>query len=128
MEAALAMYLDTFATTLGTKEQLAIKEFAEALLVIPKVLATNAAQDATELVAKLCAYHYASQTEADKADLRFCGLDLINGKVRAPRRGARGLLLLLLRICLKYIGRGVARDVTIFRLVFSSAGHTPWCR
>ena len=37
VEAALAIYLDAFATTLGTKEQLAIKEFADALLVIPKV-------------------------------------------------------------------------------------------
>ena len=38
------MYLDAFATTLGTKEQLAIQEFADALLVIPKTLAVNAAQ------------------------------------------------------------------------------------
>jgi T-complex protein 1 subunit alpha len=85
VEAALAIYLDNFATTLGTKEQLAIKEFAEALLVIPKTLAVNAAQDATELVAKLCAFHHAAQTSADKADMRFFGLDLVNGKVRAPR-------------------------------------------
>ena len=61
VEAALSMYLEGFATTLGTKEQLAIREFAEALLIIPKTLAVNAAQDATELVAKLCAFHYASQ-------------------------------------------------------------------
>lgn len=44
VEAALSVYLDAFATTLGTKEQLAIKEFADALLVIPKTLAVNAAQ------------------------------------------------------------------------------------
>lgn len=62
VEAALSMYLESFATTLGTKEQLAIREFAEALLVIPKTLAVNAAQDATDLVAKLCAFHHASQT------------------------------------------------------------------
>lgn len=113
VEAALSIYLDAFATTLGTKEQLAIREFAEALLVIPKTLAVNAAQDATELVAKLCAFHHASQAGGpagmsaaggagaaaggagaasagaaasvpgmeDKADLRFMGLDLVNGKV-----------------------------------------------
>lgn len=61
VETALSIYLDNFATTLGTKEQLAIKEFAEALLVIPKTLAVNAAQDATELVAKLCSYHHTAQ-------------------------------------------------------------------
>jgi T-complex protein 1 subunit alpha len=82
VEAALSMYLDSFATSLGTKEQLAIREFAEALLVIPKTLAVNAAQDATDLVAKLCAFHHMSQTKEDKAELRFMGLDLVNGKVR----------------------------------------------
>lgn len=37
MEAALSVYLENLATTLGSREQLAIAEFAEALLVIPKV-------------------------------------------------------------------------------------------
>ena len=85
------------------------QEYADALLVIPKTLAVNAAQDATELVAKLCAFHHAAQSvSADgssgagghgsegssgaaedgganasaKADFRFMGLDLIKGKVR----------------------------------------------
>ena len=40
---------------------MAIAEFAQALLVIPKTLAVNAACDATELVAKLRADHYHSQ-------------------------------------------------------------------
>jgi len=40
---------------------LAIAEFANALLVIPKTLAVNAAKDSTELVAKLRAYHNAAQ-------------------------------------------------------------------
>ena len=50
MEAALSIYLENFATTLGSREQLAIAEVADALLVIPKCLAVNAAKDATELV------------------------------------------------------------------------------
>lgn len=50
MEAALSIYLENFATTLGSREQLAIGEFATALLVLPKTLAVNAAKDATELV------------------------------------------------------------------------------
>jgi T-complex protein 1 subunit alpha len=67
---------------LGSREQLAIAEFADALLIIPKTLAVNAAKDATELVAKLRAYHHTAQTKEDKKHLAQCGLDLINGAVR----------------------------------------------
>merc|ERR1712060_735059 len=38
VESALSIYLENFATTLGSREQLAIAEFAESLLVIPKQL------------------------------------------------------------------------------------------
>jgi hypothetical protein len=44
VEAALSIHLEKYATTLGSKEQLAIAEFADALLVIPRTLAVNAAQ------------------------------------------------------------------------------------
>lgn len=68
VEAALSIYLEKHATTLASREQLAIAEFANALLVIPKTLAVNAAKDSTELVAKLRAYHNASQDpQADAA-------------------------------------------------------------
>lgn len=82
VEAALSIYLENFANTLGTREQLAIAQFAEALLVIPKTLAVNAALDATELVSKLRAHHNAAQTDEKKRHLAMCGLDLTNGKVR----------------------------------------------
>ncbi|KAL0373379.1 UNVERIFIED_CONTAM: T-complex protein 1 subunit alpha [Sesamum radiatum] len=82
VEAALSVYLENLATTLGSREQLAIAEFAEALLIIPKVLAVNAAKDATELVAKLRAYHHTAQTKADKKHLSSMGLDLMKGTVR----------------------------------------------
>eukprot|EP00904_Undaria_pinnatifida_P011556 jgi/Undpi1/7530/HiC_scaffold_22.g10003.m1 len=82
VETALSIYLESFATTLGSREQLAIAEFAEALLVIPKTLAVNAAQDATELVAKLRAYHNTSQLQEDKTEYRHYGLELVEGKVR----------------------------------------------
>ena len=91
VEAALSIYLENFATTLvgfhalnktrkcstesdpshrlnvgggiqGSREQLAIAEFAASMLVIPKTLATNAAKDSTDLVAKLRAFHNLSQT------------------------------------------------------------------
>lgn len=82
VEAALAVYLDDFARTLGSREQLAVGEFAEALMMIPKILSVNAAQDATELVAQLRAHHARSQTNPDEAELKWTGLDLVNGKVR----------------------------------------------
>ena len=50
VEVALSVYLDDFARTLGSREQLAIAEFSEALQIIPKTLAMNAAKDATELL------------------------------------------------------------------------------
>ncbi|CAF4187176.1 unnamed protein product [Rotaria socialis] len=81
-ETALSIYLENFATTVSSREQLAIAEFATALLSIPKALSVNAAQDATELVAKLRAYHNASQTQKDKEQLKWFGLDLQAGKVR----------------------------------------------
>ncbi|KAL9266543.1 T-complex protein 1 subunit alpha-like protein [Drosera capensis] len=81
VEAALSVYLEYLATTLGSREQLAIAEFAESLLIIPKVLAVNAAKDATELVAKLRAYHHTAQTKADKQHLSSMGLDLYKGTV-----------------------------------------------
>lgn len=43
VEIALSIKLEDFATTLGTKEQTAVAEFCEALNIIPKVLASNAA-------------------------------------------------------------------------------------
>ena len=42
---------------MASREQMAVLEFSESLLIIPKVLAVNAAKDATELVANLRANH-----------------------------------------------------------------------
>ncbi|OXA51909.1 T-complex protein 1 subunit alpha [Folsomia candida] len=81
VEAALSIYLENFATSLSSREQLAIAEFARSLLVIPKTLAMNAAQDAQDLVSKLRAYHNASQTKADQTHLKWLGLDLFQGSV-----------------------------------------------
>ncbi|KAM4072129.1 hypothetical protein ACB094_11G113800 [Castanea mollissima] len=81
VEAALSGYLECLATTLGSREQLAITEFAESLLIIPKVLAVNAAKDATDLVARLRAYHTIAKTQADKKHLSSMGLDLLKGTV-----------------------------------------------
>ncbi|KAG0420307.1 hypothetical protein HPB47_003573 [Ixodes persulcatus] len=82
VEAALSIYLENFATSLSSREQLAIAEYARSLLVIPKTLAVNAAKDATDLVAKLRAYHNSSQTKQEHAQLKWVGLDLYEGTVR----------------------------------------------
>jgi T-complex protein 1 subunit alpha len=82
VEAALSIYLENFATTLESREQLAISEFADALLVIPKTLAVNAALDATDLVAKLRAFHNGALKDPKQHGKYFrFGLDLFNGKV-----------------------------------------------
>jgi len=82
VECALNVYLESLATSMSSREQLAVAAFAEALLVIPRTLSVNAAQDATELVSKLRAYHHTSQTDEAKAQYKNMGLDLTNGEVR----------------------------------------------
>merc|ERR550537_1056167 len=82
VEAALSIYLENFATTIGSREQLAIAEFAEAMLVIPKQLAINAAKDATDIVAKLRAHHHAAQTDKAQAELKHTGLDCVSGNIQ----------------------------------------------
>ncbi|XP_060587689.1 T-complex protein 1 subunit alpha-like [Ruditapes philippinarum] len=86
VEAALSIYLENYATSLGSREQLAIAEFARSLLVIPKQLAVNAAQDSTDLVAKLRAYHNMSQVKPEQRELRMVGLDLYKGVVRDNKK------------------------------------------
>jgi len=86
VEAALSIYLENFATSLASREQLAIAEFANSLLVIPKTLTVNAAKDSADLVAKLRAYHNASQTQESKSQLKWTGLDLINGTIRDNKK------------------------------------------
>lgn len=85
VEAALNVYLEIFATSLGSREQLAIYEFANALLQIPKTLAVNAAKDSSDLVSKLRARHAQSQTAAltdtKRRNYKNCGLDLLRGKI-----------------------------------------------
>ncbi len=84
VEVATSVYLDDFARTLGSREQLAIAEFAETLNVIPKTLAINAAKDASNLLSNLRYVHNKAQKSNDEesAKLKHTGLDLVNGKIR----------------------------------------------
>jgi len=82
VEAALSVYLENLATSLSSREQLAIAAFAQALLVIPSTLTVNAAQDPTTLVPTLRAFHYSSQTNDSNKALKTFGLDLMEGTVK----------------------------------------------
>lgn len=82
VETALSIHLQEYATTLDNREQLAIEAFADALLVIPKTLAVNAAKDSADLVSKLRALHAKSQRKEEDAAYKTYGLDLVKGTIR----------------------------------------------
>ena len=86
VEVSTSLHLENFARSLGSREQMAINEFAEALNVIPKQLAINAAKDATDLLTKLRYVHERYQKEKEHTEetkkLKNTGLDLLTGKIR----------------------------------------------
>jgi len=65
VETALHIYLEEWATSVGSREQLAIGAFAASLLIIPQTLAVNAAKDSSELVAQLRSRHALSQRASE---------------------------------------------------------------
>ncbi|KAL4669279.1 hypothetical protein H8959_007833 [Pygathrix nigripes] len=86
VEVALSIYLENYATSMGSWEQIATAEFARSLLVIPNTLAVNAAQDSTDLDAKLRASHNETQVNSECKNLKWIGLDLKNGKSRENKQ------------------------------------------
>lgn len=112
VEAALSIYLERFATTIESREQLAIAQFAQSLLVIPKTLSSNAACDSTELVARLRAYHNESQTKGEKKYSRY-GLDLMNGEI--IDNAEKGVLEPALTK-LKYLEYATEAAITVIRI------------
>jgi T-complex protein 1 subunit alpha len=86
VEVSTSLYLENYARTLGSREQMAINEYAESLNVIPKQLAINAAKDATDLLTKMRYVHerYLKDKDQneDKKKLKYTGLDLLTGKIR----------------------------------------------
>lgn len=65
VETALHIYLEEWATSVGSREQLAIGAFAASLLIVPTTLAVNAAKDSSELIAQLRSRHALSQRTSD---------------------------------------------------------------
>ena len=86
VEVSTSLYLENYARSLGSREQMAINEYAESLNVIPKQLAINAAKDSTDLLTKLRYVHERYQKEKepneDTKKLKHTGLDLLNGKIK----------------------------------------------
>jgi T-complex protein 1 subunit alpha len=93
VETSLHIYLEEFALTTSSREQLAIGEFSQSLLIVPKTLAVNAALDSSELLAQLRLRHALSQRVQDgeanekerdlakKRQYQNYGLDLSRGKL-----------------------------------------------
>lgn len=95
VETSLHMWLEEYALTIASREQLAVGEFSQSLLVVPKTLAVNAALDSAELVAQLRIRHAVAQRVqedansvpekekelARKRSYRTYGLNLKEGKV-----------------------------------------------
>jgi thermosome len=73
-EIELSLRLASYASSVGGREQLAIEAFAQAMEVIPWVLAENAGLDSMDVVIKLKSVH-----EGKKANKNM-GLDLTDGK------------------------------------------------
>ncbi len=73
-EAYLAVKLREYANSVGGKEQLAVQQFADALLVIPSILAETAGLDPIETLAQLKAKHEAGSSTF--------GVDAMGGQVR----------------------------------------------
>lgn len=98
-ETATAVFLDSFAMSIASREQMAVAEFADALLVLPKTLAINSGSgDAMELVARLRAAHFSGQaatsstaslpssgsstSSSSGTNAKYTGLDLDTGVLR----------------------------------------------
>ena len=73
VEMELAEKLRDYARTVGGKEQMAIEAYAEALEIIPTVLAESAGMDALDTILQLKALH--------NQGYKWAGVDVINGKI-----------------------------------------------
>jgi hypothetical protein len=77
VEAALSIYLENFATSLSSREQLAIADFAKSLLVIPKVCWDLSSYGLLGLLrfCSLCLVQGSGKRLREIRDLVRCGAD-----------------------------------------------------
>lgn len=81
VECALSLMLEKFAFTVNSKEHVAIHRYAESLLSIPKILATNAGLDSNEIVASLLSSQSKERHDGPGGS-RFLGIDVATGEVQ----------------------------------------------
>jgi T-complex protein 1 subunit alpha len=79
-ECSLSLVLEELASTVNSKEYVAIHRYAEALLAIPKILASNAGLDANETLASLISRQTRERSKGLHA--RFYGIDVVSGSVQ----------------------------------------------
>jgi len=77
IEVSLANRIREFATTLPSKEQLAALKFAEAIEVIPTILAETAGMDPLDVLVNLKAYHA-------KGEYHY-GINVLEGKISSMK-------------------------------------------
>ena len=74
MEIELAKHLRKYSETVGGREALAVRAFANALEIIPQSLAENAGMDAVDTIVELRAAHA-------RPEGKYMGVDVFGGKV-----------------------------------------------
>ncbi|KAM0679512.1 chaperonin-containing T-complex alpha subunit Cct1 [Glugoides intestinalis] len=80
VECALSFLLEDFSAKINVKEHAAIYKYSEALLEVPKLLATNSGLSAGKLVSKMLKQQF-EQFEQGVYD-KFFGLDVVKGEVQ----------------------------------------------
>lgn len=80
VEAALSFLLEDFAAKINCKEHIAIHRFSEALLELPRILATNAGLDANAIVGELLKRQY--RIYESNVFNKFLGIDVMTGLVQ----------------------------------------------
>lgn len=79
-EAALSLMLEDFAAKINCREHIAIHRFSEALLELPRVLATNAGLDANAVVGELLKKQH--RIYESNVFNKFLGIDVMSGLVQ----------------------------------------------
>lgn len=80
VEAALSFLLEDFSANINSKEHVAIHRYSEALLDIPRILATNAGLDSNRLLGELLKKQYEVYKSGQL--YKFYGLDVVKGVVQ----------------------------------------------
>jgi thermosome len=117
-EIELTKKLSQYAPTVGGKEQLAIKAFADAINICPRTLAENAGLDPTDQLVKL-------KTDHESPEKKWYGLDVYSGEITDMwKRGVIEPLALKLQ-AVKSAGEVAEMILRVDDVVTSKGEKTP---